>query len=578
MKAVTRVRSTVGKLSLTALAVMLVTTVLSVEPASAVFPLSNGTVMFIRGGNLWYMDAIGGSDVSKKILNGPVVDAKMSADSTKLVYTRALPVAGGGVNLDIFMSDVHGGNEQQLTFNAAEDSSPSWSRDGTKIAFFSRAENAAGDIYLMTIADKSTVRLTSNAAADTHPDFSPDGTKIAFTSNRSGIPQIYILNADGSSGENPIQLTHEAISADRPSWRSTGDRITYENQTTPTNSDIATILATGGTAGRLTTDPAHDTHPMFGSSIFFVSDRSGSKMIYRMDQAMGEATGAPVKDDGKGPVDDIADFAPREYNSTLPPADFDDNGTTDVSVFRPSTGGWFVRNVLTTNWGASGDIPVPADYDGNGTNDPAVYRPSTSTWFVQGGVTTNWGTSGDIPVPGDYNGDGVADIAVFRPSTGTWFIQGGATITFGSAGDIPVPGRYNSDRMTDIAVYRPSTGTWFVRNGVIAKWGTSGDIPVPGDYDGNGVTDLAVYRPSTGTWFVRNGATVNWGTSGDIPVPGAYNGTGHFDEGGYDFAVYRPSTGTWFVRNLLTTTWGTTDDIPLPLPAAIRMAAFPAGP
>ncbi|MDQ4133822.1 MAG: CAP domain-containing protein [Actinomycetota bacterium] len=252
------------------------------------------------------------------------------------------------------------------------------------------------------------------------------------------------------------------------------------------------------------------------------------------------------------------------------PADFDNTKTTDVSVFRPSTGTWFVRNGTSVPFGTNGDIPVPADYDGNGSSDIAVFRPSNGHWFVRNGVTVQFGTSGDVPVPGDYNGNGTTEIAVFRPASGTWFIRNGLTVGFGTSGDIPVPGDYDGNGTTDIAVFRPSSGAWFIRNGLTVGFGTSGDIPVPGDYDGNGTTDIAVFRPSAGVWFIRNGPTYGFGTSGDVPVPGDYDGNGTTD-----VAVYRPSTGTWFVRSGITANWGTGGDIPLPLPAAIRGAAFP---
>lgn len=67
----------------------------------------------------------------------------------------------------------------------------------------------------------------------------------------------------------------------------------------------------------------------------------------------------------------------------------------------------------------------PADFDGDGTTDESVFRPSNSVWFVAGGGTTGFGTGGDNPTPGDFDGEGDSDVAVFRPSDGDWFVQGG---------------------------------------------------------------------------------------------------------------------------------------------------------
>ncbi len=206
--------------------------------------------------------------------------------------------------------------------------------------------------------------------------------------------------------------------------------------------------------------------------------------------------------------------------------DFNGDGRTDLSIFRPSTAQWIIRGsgdsaTSSISFGSTNltSIPVPADYDGTGHSQLAIFQVSTGQWFISeanGVRIVSFGGTGlsDIPVPGDYDGVGYAEPAVFRPSTGQWFVLGpnGGHVfaTFGGKNltDIPVPGDYDGIGRTEPAVFRPSTGQWFVLgpNGgrVAGTWGALNlfDIPAPGDYDGLGHTELAVFRPSTAQWFV----------------------------------------------------------------------------
>ena len=267
-------------------------------------------------------------------------------------------------------------------------------------------------------------------------------------------------------------------------------------------------------------------------------------------------------------------------------ADFDGDGKTDLSVFRPSEGNWYLNRstagFVALHWGTSGDAVVPGDYDADGKTDLAIFRPTAAPgadFYILNSATStvsgvDWGTTSDLQIVGDYDGDGKTDIAIYRPSTFTWYIlksAGGVTITaLGAAGDVPLSADFDGDGKNEISVYRSSTSQWigtYSGGGSInVVFGVPGDKPVPADYDGDSKEDFAVYHPSTGTWQIyqsTTGTTVStaFGISTDIPVPGDYDGDGRDD-----IAVYR--NGTWYANRsfsgFMAVPFGLSSDIAVP--------------
>lgn len=413
-----------------------------------------------------------------------------------------------------------------------------------------------------------TVKITVALNGYTHTfpadnDFlliGPGGQKFVPQSDQGGgndISNITYTFDDGATGVLPATLTSGTF---KPTADTTADTFPAPAPAAPYNTP-----GPGGSATLTST---------FGSS---GSAMNGTWSLYVVDDAGGDtgtiSGGWTLKIESQDymcPGDPILRAR----------ADFDGDGKTDMSVFRPSEGNWYLNRstagFTVTNWGLSDDRLVPGDYDGDNKADTAIRRGGD--WYVLRSsnntpLIVNWGLASDIAVPGDYDGDRKNDFAVFRPSDGRWYIlrsvDGGVVIfNWGLNGDVPVGGDFDGDGKTDFAVYR--SGVWYINasaTGIkIVSFGLSSDLPVPADYDGDIKDDIAVFRPSDGVWYIMKSSTntvsyTQFGSSGDVPVPGDYDG-----DGKNDHAVYR--SGIWYMNRstagFIAAQFGLTSDKPIP--------------
>jgi len=104
-------------------------------------------------------------------------------------------------------------------------------------------------------------------------------------------------------------------------------------------------------------------------------------------------------------------------------------GADDNTAGTGPNPGWYVDNISVTgsyNCSLAPNVKSRADFDGDGKTDLSVFRPSEGNWYLNrstaGFVSANWGLSSDLTTPGDFDGDGKADLAVWRPSSGVWFV------------------------------------------------------------------------------------------------------------------------------------------------------------
>jgi Tol biopolymer transport system component len=191
-------------------------------------------------------------------------------------------------NWEIYVMNVDGNDQRNLTNTSTNDTGPAWSPDGSQIAFMSGCQLRSWDpestcgIYVMNADGSDPRNLTNNSAEDLSPTWSPDGSQIAFASDRDGNSEIYVMNADGS---DPRNLTNNSAGDWTPVWSPDGSQIAFASQRDG-NWDIYVMNADGSDPRALTTLRTWDYLGAWspdGSQIAYSSNRGSNYEIYVMN-------------------------------------------------------------------------------------------------------------------------------------------------------------------------------------------------------------------------------------------------------------------------------------------------------
>jgi TolB protein len=109
-------------------------------------------------------------------------------DGSPKIYIITIPVAGTSLN-DI--------KATLITKTNRENSAPSWSPDGSKIAYCSRTKDAR-QIWIYDFATNKETQVTTGPGNKENPSWAPDSLHLVFNSGDKGDSQLYLINLNQS--------------------------------------------------------------------------------------------------------------------------------------------------------------------------------------------------------------------------------------------------------------------------------------------------------------------------------------------------------------------------------------------
>lgn len=194
--------------------------------------------------DIYIMDRGGAGEF--RLTRGPAMkqDPSWSPDGTRIAFAISDPI-DRSAHISVARVDSRKVIALSTPPDGCADREPAWSPDGLSIAFSRKCGDAASRLYLMTIDGK---RLSVLSEVGRTPEWSPDGSAIAYTGLGSDGPAVFVISPDGSLDR---QVTR-AVSGD-PAWSPDGTEIVFARAALSAL-DLFIIKLDGSALRRLTTD------------------------------------------------------------------------------------------------------------------------------------------------------------------------------------------------------------------------------------------------------------------------------------------------------------------------------------
>ena len=259
-----------------------------VQAALGVTGIGATRVLFVREGKVYQIDQDGADQKLVSSTNRQAMSPAWAADGRHFAYMEFQ--AGKGW---LYFQEMGTGTDKRTavsTTGTALDFTPAFSPDQQTMVF-SRATEEGTDLYSINIKSNCCLRrLTVGRFSDNlSPTFSPDGQRIAFVSTRPGLPQIYVMAADGTDQQLFAPFDYGVTgSSNAPEWSPDGQSVAFHRDVAGTLQvfvlDVRTRTVRQLTSVGRNEDP---TWAPDSRHLAFVSDRSGYRQLWIIDLETG---------------------------------------------------------------------------------------------------------------------------------------------------------------------------------------------------------------------------------------------------------------------------------------------------
>jgi TolB protein len=224
---------------------------------------------------------------------------------TRIAYVTATGT-GRNTRYALMVADSDGYSPQTVVRSSEPLLSPSWSPDGSRLAYVS-FEGGNSSIYIQNIASGSRELVAKFRGINGAPSFSPDGRRLALTLSRSGNPEIYVMDLGSRA---LTQLTNHFAIDTEPTWSADGSRI-YFTSDRGGQPQIYQVAASGGSASRVTFQGNYNASPSVSFDDKKIATAQGAGNNYRiaiMDSSLGTPRWNTLS---PGSLDESPSFAPN---------------------------------------------------------------------------------------------------------------------------------------------------------------------------------------------------------------------------------------------------------------------------